>query len=167
MAKRTTVQTSFTPTGVNDAANITDGTYFAAWQGGSGTQRVVFTEFMLTGQAAASAPSIMLVARDSTVGATLSLGSGLTDAPMDSATAALAAPVGVFNTATTKPQRSSSLKLLNLSFNAFGGIVKWTAKDGEEIAQAGQSVNTGETSLTCLTGGSPGLMGAHCIYEPW
>jgi hypothetical protein len=109
----------------------------------------------------------MVLARDSLVGATTSAGTGFTDAPMDSLTAALAAPPVSFNTATTAPQRSASLHLLNLSFNAFGGIVRWLAAPGEEISQYGNAANVGETSLSASNaGGTPGAMGGHLIYEP-
>ncbi len=72
---------------------------------------------------------------------------------MDAATAALAAPVLTGNTnATNKPQRSSTLKLLNQSFNAFGGILRWVAAPGEEISIVGNTASLGELSLSSFTG---------------
>jgi len=165
MAKRSLSVATFTPTATADTTNLVDNTYFGVIQGGSTTQRVNILEVQLGGQAAASAPSIMVLARDSTVAATISLGTGQNDAPLDAATAALAAPTLVGNVATTKPQRSVSAKLLNYSFNAFGGIVRWVAAPGEEISLVGNAVNLGEVSLSAFTGGTPGLMGGHIIYE--
>ena len=94
------------------------------------------------------------------------LSTGNSDAAVDPATAALAAPAVSFVASTTKPQRSATLGLLNLSFNAFGGIVRWRAPYGEEIGLLGNTASFGEVSLSHYTGGTPGLMGAHIIYEP-
>ena len=154
---------TWTPVAVADTTNFTDAGYMAL-QGGSATQRSNIVEVFMGGQAGASSPSIMLVARDSTVGVTLSVGRL---AALDPHSAALAAPPVVFNTATTKPQRSATLSLLNLSFNAFGGIVRWVAAPGEQISSVGASANLGEVSLSAFTGGTPGLMGSHLIYEPF
>jgi len=165
MAKWSHGLTTFTPTAFADTTNMTDATYFGVVQGGSSTQRLIHQEFYLGGQAGASAPTFMLVARDSTVAATVSLGTGESNAAIDAATAALAAPQVVGNTATTKPQRSSTLKLLNLSFNAFGGIIRWVAAPGEELVTVGNTASLGELSLSAFTGGTPGLMGGHWIYE--
>ncbi len=154
---------TWTPVAVADTTNFTDAGYMAL-QLGSSTQRANIWEVYMGGQAGASTPSIMLVARDSTVGLTLSVGRL---AALDPATAALAAPPVVFNTATTKPQRSSTLSLLNLSFNAFGGIVRWVYAAGEEVGMLGNTASFGEISLSAYTGGTPGLLGSHFIFEPF
>lgn len=166
MAKRSLSLTTFTPTATADATNLVDVTYFGIVQGGSTTQRVNTLEVQLNGQAAASAPSIMLLSRDSTIAVTVSKGTGLTDAPLDAATVDLAAPPLAGNTCSTKPQRSATLHLLNLSFNAFGGAVRWVAAQGEEISTVGNTASLGELSLSAFTGGTVGLMGGHWIYEP-
>lgn len=163
MARWSSNQPTWTPVAVADTTNFTD-TGYHALQGGSSTQRSNVLEAYMGGQAGASSPSIMLLARDSTVGATLSVGR---QAALDPATAALAAPMTTFNTATTKPQRSATLSLLNLSFNAFGGIVRWVAAPGEEIGILGNTASFGEISLSAFTGGTPGLLGSHLIFEPF
>jgi hypothetical protein len=109
----------------------------------------------------------MVFSRDSTVVVTpTALAAGQTDAPLDPFTAALAAPPLAFVTGGTQPQRSVTLHILNLSYNAFGGVVKWTAAPGEEPKQYGNTQPLGEMSLTAYTGGTPGLQGSHIIYEP-
>jgi hypothetical protein len=163
MARWSAAVGTFTPVAVADATNFTSGG-FLALQGGSGTQRSNILEVFCGGQATASAAQQLVLARDSTVGATLS---GGTTAALDPATAALAAPPVGFTTATTKPQRSATLYLLNLSFNAFGGVVRWVAAPGEEIGILGNTASLGEVSLSHLSGGTPGLMGAHFIFEPF
>lgn len=168
MAKRIMSVTTITPSATGDTTNLVDATYPGIIQGGSGTQRVNVLEVYMGGQAGASAPTFMVLARDSQVatGAN-SNGSGQTDAALDASTAALAAPALTGNTnATNKPQRSSTLHLLNLSFNAFGGIVRWVAAPGEEISLIGNTASLGEVSLSAFTGGTPGAMGVHMIYEP-
>jgi len=55
--------------------------------------------------------------------------------------------------------------LLNLSFNAFGGIVRWVAAPEEVIDIVGNTASLGEVSLSAFTGGTTGLLGAHMIYE--
>ena len=163
MARWSANETTWTPTAVADTTNFTD-TGHMSFQGGTSTQRINILEVFMGGQAGASSPSIMLVARDSTVGATLSVGRF---AALDAATAALGTNPIVFNTATTKPQRSATLSLLNLSFNAFGGIVRWVAAPGEELGMLGNTASLGEISLSAYTGGTPGLMGSHFIVEPF
>jgi hypothetical protein len=153
MARWSSQEPTWTTAALADTTNLTDTAYHAL-QGGSSTQRINILEVYIGGQASASAPNIMLLARDSTVGATLSVGR---QAALDPATAALAAPMTTFNTATTKPQRSATLSLLNLSFNAFGGIVRWVAAPGEEIGMLGNTASLGEVSLSAFTGSTAGL----------
>lgn len=165
MAKWSASQNNWTPTAVADTTNFTNSGYFAVI-GGSTTQRLVFTEIYMGGLAATSAPAQMLFARDSTVGAT-SL-SGGTLASLDPATAALAAPPVQFSTSTTKPQRSSTLYMLNLGFNAFGGVVRWKVSDvSEGISLLGNTAASfGELSLSHGSAGTPGLMTCSLIFEP-
>jgi hypothetical protein len=135
--------------------------------GGSTTQRIGISEIYLGGQAGSSAPCIMIVSRDSTVQATpTALSTGESDAALDPATAALAAPPVAFTASTTKPQRSATLGLLNLSFNANGGVIRWVAPDRDSyLWLLGNTASFGEISLSAYTGGTPGLMGAHIIHE--
>lgn len=167
MAKRIVSVTTQTPTATADTTNLVDATYPFLIQGGSSTQRTNILEIYLGGQAGSSTPTFMVLGRDSTVATgTNTNGAGQTDAALDAASAALAAPALTGNSqATTKPQRSSTLHLLNLSFNAFGGIVRWVAAPGEEISLIGNTASLGEISLSAFTGGTPGAMGAHMIYE--
>jgi hypothetical protein len=171
MSRRSFKVSTWTPVAVADTANFT-AAGFMAIQGGSATQINQIWEVFMGGQATSSSPSIMIVARDSTVGATLTaLSTGNSDAPLDTATAALAAPPVSFVASTTLPQRSATAGLLNLSFNAFGGIVRWAAPDEHGclrmLGNAAPATGAGgEISLSAYTGGTPGLMGSHIIFEP-
>lgn len=166
MSKFSFKVSTFTPVSVADTTNFTDGGYMGL-MGGSTTQRINVSEIYMGGQATASAPCIMIVARDSTVQATpTALSAGNSNAALDPASAALAAPPVAFVASTTKPQRSATLGLLNLSYNAFGGIVRWVAREGSELVILGNTASFGELSLSAFTGGTPGLTGAYVIYEP-
>lgn len=167
MSKRIFAESTWTPTAVADTANMTSAG-FMALQGGSTTQRIDILEVYMGGEAGASSPSIMNLARDSTVGATLSIANaGASDGPHDPATAALAAPPVAFDTATTKPQRDTAKARFPLAFNAFGGIVRWVPPPGGEFKMLGNAASFGEVSLSAFTGGTPGLMSAHIVYEPF
>jgi hypothetical protein len=167
MAKRIVSVTTITPTAFADTTNMTSATYPFIVQGGTTTQRINILEIYMGGQGGASTPTFMILARDSTVGVTNSFGTGQTDAALDASTAALAAPPLTGNTNSTAPQRSSTLHLLNLSINCFGGIVRWVAAPGEEISLIGNTASLGEISFSAFTGGTPGAMGTHLIYEPF
>lgn len=167
MAKWSFELATWTPVAVADTTAYTANGY-QALQGGNSTQRIDIQEVYMGGQAGASSPTFMTLARDSTVGASLtSLTTGQKNAALDPATAALAAPQGAFTAATTEPNRSATLAGLNLSFNAFGGIVRWVAPPGGEMRMLGNAASLGEVSLSAYTGGTPGLMGSHIVYEPF
>lgn len=165
MARYSFATTSVTPSATADTTNLVDSTYLAVLQGGSGTMRLNVSEIYMGGEAASSSsPSIMVLARDSTVG-TGTVGGGYT-AVLDASNTAPGTTARVGNTnATTKPQRSSTLHLLHLSFNAYGGIVRWVARPGEEISIVGNTASLGEASLSAFTGGTTGQMSSHVLFE--
>lgn len=153
---------TWTPVAVADTTNMTDAGHQTI-QGGSSTQRGELREVILGGQATSSAPTFMVLGRTSTVGATLTAGRL---AALDPSTAALAAPPVSYAASTTKPQRSATLGiLLNLSFNAFGGVVRWVNGPDEIISYLGNTASLGELSLNAYTGGTPGLLGSTIIFE--
>lgn len=166
MAKWSFGNPVWTATAVGDTATMTaNGACFL--QGGSATQYIKTFEVYLGGQGGASTPTFMVLARDSTIAVTaITLGTNGKNAPLSPFTAALAAAQVPGFSATTMPQRAATLHLLQLTFNAFGGIVRWVAAPGEEITQYGTAVNVGEISLSAFTGGTPGAMASHIVYEP-
>ena len=163
MATWSVIQENWTPTAVADAANFTNSGYIAL-QGGSSTQRINVYEVKIGGLAGSSAPAQMTLSRDSTIGAS-SLSGGLLSAD-DPSTAALAAPPVVFSTSTTKPQRSSTLHLRALAFNAFGGLVRLMLNPDKPIVLLGNTASFGELSVSHLANGTPGLCDTHIIIEP-
>lgn len=170
MAKRIVSMVTLTPTATADTTNLADNTYPAIIQGGTATQRINICEVFLSGQAAASAVNIMLLSRDSQVGTGANTsGSGQMDVQVDPATVALASPALTGNQwATNKPQRSAGGHLHNFSINSFGGIILWRPAIYPDQAPSvlGNVATFGEISLSAFTGGSPGLLGTHIVYEP-
>jgi hypothetical protein len=170
MARRIVSVTTLTPTATGDTTNLVAATYPCIVQGGTSTQQVKIHEISIAGQAASSSsPTFMILSRDSTaaLGSSTTFGTGQTDASLDTATAALTASAITGNTTvTTLPQRSSTLHLMNCSLNAFGGSYFWRANKWDECVDVvGNTASLGEVSLTAFTGGTPGAIGAHVIYE--
>lgn len=161
MANFTTLNTNWTPVAVADAANFTSGGFHAI-QGGSSTQRSNIKQVKISGLAAAAAPMQLVLARDSTIGVTLS---GSTLAAHDPAQAALAAPPVPFSTASTKPQRGAGAYLADLSFNAFGGLIIQDIADEDEVGLLGNVASFGEMSISHLASGTPGLCASHIMFE--
>lgn len=145
-----------------DAANLTDTKYHAV-VGDSTTRMLRINEIFLGGEASAAAVAAMVLARDSTLGATLSNGAGTAVASLSSGAPTVRATT--FDTATTKPQRNAALHLLELSMNAFGGIIRWVAAPGAEIYQVGSVLNVGETSLSAFTGSGTPTISSHVCFE--
>lgn len=162
MARWATTVPTWTPTAVADTTNMTDNGHHTI-QGGSSTQRGELREVYLGGQAGASSPTYMVLGRNSQVGATLT---AARLAALDPSTAALAAPPAPYVASTTKPQRSATLgMLLGLSFNAFGGIVRWVNGPDEIISYLGNTASLGELSLNAFTGGTPGALMSNIVFE--
>ena len=168
MAKRNFNQLNWTPGATADGSTLAAG--FMALQGGSSTQLIDILEVMVEGMASASAATPLVLAYDSTLGVTpTALATPNADGPLNPATAALAAPPKSYVAAATNPTRSNSTSSpkVSLGINAFGGIVRWNAAPTQQISILGNSTSTGELSLSCFTGGSPGAVQSHILYEPY
>jgi hypothetical protein len=169
MAKRNFHATNWTPTATADASPLANSTYMAL-QGGSATQLIDILEVMINGLAGSSAPTIMQLARDSTVSLSpTALAAPNGDGPMHPATAPLAAPPISYTAAGTGPSRSNSASQgrLELGLNAFGGIVRWNAAPTQQMSILGNTASLGEVSLSAYTGGTVGAVSAHMLYEPY
>jgi len=155
---------TWTPVAVADTIAMTT-LGFHNIQGGVSTQRSEVREIYMGGQAGASSPSIMVFGRCSTVGGATLTAARL--APQDPSSVLIAnPPVSYQTTSGAFPQRSATLgMLLNLSFNAFGGIVRWYMGPDEVISMLGNTASLGELSLNAFTGGTPGLLGSTIVIE--
>lgn len=171
MAKWTFTNATWTPANVADTTTMANAG-FMALGAGSASQMINIQEIFIQGQAAASTINQQILARDSTLGATpTALASPNSNGPLNPNTAALAAPQTAFVACTTNPQRSSSAAAarLSLSYNSFGGIVRWQAAPGEEWQVYGTALGpppAGESSISAFAAGA-GAQGTSIIYEPF
>lgn len=169
MAKRIFQASNFTPTATADTTAHANATYMAL-RGGSSTQLIDLLEVMIEGLAAASAATLMQVARTSTIATTpTALAAPNSDGPAHPSTAALAAPPVSFVASAAGPQRSATVTdaRLNVNLNAFGGVVRWMAQQGAQWSLLGNVAGFGESILSAFSGGSVGAISAHMMYEPY
>jgi hypothetical protein len=142
---------------------------FQAIVPGSSTQYVLVSEIYEGGQAGASAVNAMTWAHSSTLGITpTALAVPNSAGPLNGLTISPATLPTCYVAAATAPNRSGATTVarLNLTFNAFGGIVRWVAYPGEEWGMYGTAVNVSESVLSAQNVGTAGLMGSHIVYEP-
>jgi len=169
MAKRIANHKTVTLTATADTTNLVDSSYPFALQG-IASQRTAIEEIYMGGQTGASSIQIMVLGRDSQVGSgSLTKDGALTDEGMDADITALVSgsvPTVFNKAATNKPQRDTAKALMNLSFNAFGGVVRWVAAPDEKVYISGATASKGEVSLSAYTGSTAsGVIGAHMVFE--
>jgi hypothetical protein len=150
---------------------LTASTYMGV-QGANGTQLIDVLEILINGMAAASIVAGFQLVRASTVAVTpTALASPNSDGPTNPATAALAAPVATFVTASTQPQASAVTTdaKLNLGMNAFGGIIRWNASPTQQWTILGNTADLGCSLLfnSSTSGGTSAAANAHIMYEPY
>lgn len=147
-----------------DASDKTDGKFHAI-QGDVAARMLRVVEIFIGGEATSSALALMKLARDSQV-ATGSLTTAAGGATVAMSSGAPAVRALAFDTAATvQPQSSATLHLLQLSLNAFGGIIRWVAAPGQEIYQVGLAANVGETSLDAFTGSGTPNISSSIMFE--
>lgn len=168
MSKRIFQVPVFTATATADhATTLANGSFLGITAGGA-TNRCEVTEIAIGGQSAATNFNIMMFARHNTIGSTpTALAAPNSDGPMDGLTQAVTSPSKGFVAAGTSPTRSAATDgaRLNMTFNSFGGTVRWNAAKGEGWFITGITTLVSESSLSAYTGGGGGAMGAHIIYE--
>lgn len=158
--------------GAGTADNVTVGTSgFMAILGGTSTQMSFVDEVYIGGEAASSAPQIMHLARNSTIGATptaLAANSGNSFGLLNPAGGVLTAVPTAYVAAATGPVRSGSVTLARkvFAYNAFGGIVRANyANTQDRIGILGNTASLGEISLSAFTGTTTAAYGGHIILE--
>jgi len=112
-----------------------------------------------------------MLARSSTLAVTpTALALPNSDGPANIAATAPATGPTPFVAAGTAPNRSPAVTVarLNLSFNAFGGIIQWQTNPGSEeewVAVGNATTSNSETVLSSANVGAAGLIGADWFYE--
>lgn len=155
--------------GTADATNLTASTYMEIL-GGTATQASFVDEVYMGGQAASTAPLIMLLAHDSTIITTPTAlatpNSFGTNNP--SGGVLTSTPVAAI-TGTGQAQRSNSVTTAkkNFTFNAFGGIVRANyANTSDRFGIIGNTASLGAMSLSSFTGSTAAAaIGAHILIE--
>lgn len=168
MSKYATTVPSVTPTATADATNLADSTYAFAINGGSATMEIKYSEVNVQGEApSASTPTLWRFGRDSQVATGTITATTTRTGVIDASSVAPGTLPSIIQTAATnKPQRSATLgHLIILSMNAYGGVLRWVARQGEEIKSVGNTASLGEMSLSAFTGGTPGPCSLGVIYE--
>jgi hypothetical protein len=170
MGKRSFQNPSWTATATADAATTLATNTHMTLGALATTSGLLVQEIEIGGQSGSSTVNIMMFARHQIVGVTPTiLAAPQSDGPMH--TLGQAAATGNFAACafTTPPQRSTATQSarLNLTFNGFGGIVRWQAAPFEEWGIVGTAVNISESSLSAFTGGASGVVGSHIIYEAY
>lgn len=164
MARYSTSWTSLTMTATADTTTFASSVYCTVGSNAA-LSMIKISEVYIGGEAAsASTPATIVVARNSTNGATPS-GTGVRTALTDAmGLAPTTAPLG-YTQATTNPQRSATAHLLHLSFNAYGGIVRWVASPDQSITGATATAPNNEISISAITAATAPVTSGHFLYE--
>lgn len=169
MSKRLFQVSSFTPTAQADGV-LAAGS-FAALKPGASTDIMKIGKVLLEGQASSSAVTATCLARSSTLGATpTALALPNSDGFVNIAAAAMTSAPVAYVAATTAPTRSPAVSVarLNLTFNAFGGIIQWQTNPGSEeewVAVGNATTSNSETVLSSANTGTAGAIGSNIFYE--
>jgi hypothetical protein len=168
MARRLFVVPTFVPDPFADAATFTSAKYMDI-QGGAATQMVNILEVYLGGLAAASAPTLTMLARRIVVSTTpTALAGPNSDEQSHPSTTDLGASAAKPHVAaSTNPQCHADAKLISLAFNSFGGLVRKTWNPGEGPSLLGVTQPMGQLGISAFTGTSPSaVISGHIEYEP-
>ena len=170
MSKRIFQVNSFTPT--QQADGVLSAASYAALKAGSATDILKIGKMLLQGQASSSAVTATMLARSSTLAITpTALALPNSDGPANIAAITVTTAPVPFVAAGTNPNRSPAVTIarLNLSFNAFGGIIQWQTNPGSEeewVAVGNATTSNSETVLSSAAAPSgAGLIGADWFYE--
>lgn len=162
MARYTlTSQSVASGTGSADAATIAAALFFLGSNAAGMLLKI--NEVQSGGEASSGAVQVLVLARDSTNAATPTAGASH-NVLMDAMSTAPGTIAITGQTATTLPTRSAN-HLLNHSYNAFGGLVRWQARQGEEITVFSATAPNSEISYSAFTGTTTAAISSHCIYE--
>jgi hypothetical protein len=149
---------------------------FMAVSGAATTQVVDILEILISGMSTASTVAGFTLGYASTLESAVggsALAAPAADGPEMVNATALATLVKTFTAASTTmptPSNATTLPVLNVGLNTFGGIIRWNAAPTQQWTQVGNAVNGGESIL--WNDGSYQSAGAcaanaHIIYEPY
>lgn len=157
MALFSTGAAGWTPVAHADGASSLANASYHAWRTTTASTARV-TEVFIGGEATSSTVNRMAVRRLSTNATT----------PTDQTPAAMnplsgAAVSQFYTAASTGPTIASTVHLLNLAFNSFGGIIRWVAHPGEEMYFTAQTAPNGQGVLDSISG--TGVVSTTVVFE--
>ena len=156
-AMYSTATSGWTPVAHADAASsLADNSYHGLRTETSNQIRV--SEVFIGGEATSSTVNRMAVRRLSTNASTPT---NKTPGPMHPWSAASAA--NHYSAATTGPTIASTVHLLDLALNVFGGIIRWVAHPGEELYALNSTAPNGEIALDSISG--TGVVSTNMVFE--
>lgn len=147
MAHYTHGAVGYTPVAHADSASSLANNSYQAVRGGAATQLARIVEVFIGGEATSSTVNRMALRRLSTNASTPT---DQTPAPLNIYSPAAVAQGYV--AATTGPTIAATAHLLNLAFNAFGGIIRWVAAPGEEIYFGTTTAPNAQVGLDSISG---------------
>ena len=155
-----------------NTAPATAGLYYLV--GGSSAFQTKVSEVYLGGEAAsASTVAAMAFGRVSNLNSgspSSPIASVLTDI-MSAGSATTSFPIGYTTWTTAGPSMAVTGVLLRLSFNAYGGIVRWVSSPDQQITMTGTAVfgtgtqGVGGQLMLQQTAGTAALMSGHVLFE--
>jgi hypothetical protein len=160
----TAAGSNISTTGVNGFMGLINGT---------STQQSKISEVYMGGEAASSSTvASMVLGRATTLASTATAGAATSILTDITASAPATGPTAFTQwVTTTAPVVTSGASILNLSFNAYGGIVRWVSSPDQQITLLGTSAYTvgtqgagGEIILTQVAG-TAAQMSGHFLYE--
>lgn len=157
MAVYNTAAAGWTPVAHADgASSLANNSYQALRSTTASTDRI--NEVFIGGEATSSTVNRMAVRRASTNASTPT---NIAPGALNSLSAASVAQG--YQAATTGPTIASTNHLLNLAFNAFGGVIRWVAAPGQEIYCTAAATPNGEIILDSISG--TGTVSTHLLFE--
>lgn len=153
----TCARTSWVPGGVADGTTFNSASYDAYLAASNRIARI--TEVYEGGEASASTVNVMALRRDQTSSATPAQKTPRQNNPYSQN-----ATGTYFQDATTQATPGSQ-HMLQLSYNSWGGAVRWVAYPGEEVyVIGGAALPNNEVSYSGVSG-SPGTQSSHFVVE--
>lgn len=148
----------YTPVAHADGAAALANDSYQAVRGGAATQLARIVDVFVGGQATVTTINQMALRRLSTNATTPT---DQTPAPLH--TASPAAVAQGYVAAGTGPTIASTQHLLNLAFNAFGGLIRWVAAPGEELYFGTTTAPNAQVCLDSVSG--TGVVGQDIKWE--
>lgn len=128
------------------------------------TNAIRLVEVFIGGEATSSTVNRMALRRHSSNSATPAAGAGqVNTTPSPISPWSVASTHATFGAATTNPTTANLNALHVMSFNPFGGVIRWVAAPGEEVWVATNTANNSEVSVTSMSG--TGLVSVSVIAE--